>query len=63
VWTLGGSVGVEPRTGGGLVVWARFPESTMVPGGVFGLDALEEDGLEGDVVDLEAEEEEEALRS
>jgi len=37
VWTLGGSVGVEPRTGGGLVVWARFPESTMVPGGVFGL--------------------------
>jgi signal transduction histidine kinase len=37
VWTLGGSVGVEPRTGGGLVVWARFPESSMVPGGVFGL--------------------------
>ena len=37
VWTLGGSVGVEPRPGGGLVVWARFPESTMVPGGVFGL--------------------------
>ena len=57
VWTLGGSVGVEPRAGGGLVVWARFPESTMVPGGVFGLDALE-----GDVIDLEAEEEE-ALRS
>ena len=37
VWTLGGSVGVEPRTGGGLVVWARFPESSMRPGGVFGL--------------------------
>jgi hypothetical protein len=37
VWALGGSVGVEPRTDGGLVVWARFPESTMVPGGVFGL--------------------------
>jgi signal transduction histidine kinase len=37
VWTLGGSVGVEPRPEGGLVVWARFPESTMVPGGVFGL--------------------------
>ena len=37
VWTLGGSVGVEPRTGGGLVVWARFPESSMLPGGVFGL--------------------------
>jgi len=41
VWTLGGSVGVEPRNGGGLVVWARFPESTMLPGGVFGLDLLE----------------------
>jgi signal transduction histidine kinase len=50
VWTLGGSVGVEPRTGGGLVVWARFPESTMVPGGVFGLDALE-----GEVLDLDAD--------
>src|SRR5439155_10502690 len=37
VWTLGGSVGVEPRAGGGLVVWARFPESSMLPGGVFGL--------------------------
>jgi K+-sensing histidine kinase KdpD len=64
VWTLGGSVGVEPRTGGGLVVWARFPESTMVPGGVFGLDALE-----GEILDLadpaeedSEEEEEDALR-
>ena len=37
VWTLGGTVGVEPRAGGGLVVWARFPESSMLPGGVFGL--------------------------
>jgi hypothetical protein len=37
VWTLGGSVGVEQRNGGGLVVWARFPESSMLPGGVFGL--------------------------
>lgn len=37
VWTLGGTVGVESRDGGGLVVWARFPESSMVPGGVFGL--------------------------
>jgi len=46
VWTLGGSVGVEPRTGGGLVVWARFPESSMLPGGVFGLtdDGEEPDG-------------------
>src|SRR5947209_15130278 len=32
VWTLGGSVGVESRSGGGLVVWARFPESSMLPG-------------------------------
>jgi signal transduction histidine kinase len=70
VWTLGGSVGVEPRTGGGLVVWARFPESTMVPGGVFGLpDAGDEEidvdpdsdlGLDGlddgdDLLDVEAE--------
>jgi signal transduction histidine kinase len=61
VWTLGGSVGVEDRSGGGLVVWARFPESAMVPGGVFGLDALEGDALEGDVIDLEAEAED-ALR-
>ena len=46
-----------PRSGGGLVVWARFPEATMVPGGVFGLDALEdEDGDE--VIDLGAPEEE-----
>jgi signal transduction histidine kinase len=37
VWTLGGTVGVESRAGGGLVVWARFPESSMLPGGVFGL--------------------------
>src|SRR5581483_3577599 len=46
VWTLGGTVGVESRNGGGLVVWARFPESTMVPGGVFGLpeEAEEADG-------------------
>jgi len=46
VWTLGGSVGVEPRNGGGLVVWARFPESSMLPGGVFGLtdDGEEPDG-------------------
>lgn len=60
VWALGGSVGVEPRSGGGLVVWARFPGSTMVPGGVFGLDALG-----GEVVDLDAvvdSEEEDALR-
>ena len=42
VWTLGGSVGVEPRSGGGLVVWARFPEATMLPGGVFGLDLLDD---------------------
>jgi signal transduction histidine kinase len=49
VWTLGGSVGVEPRAGGGLAVWARFPESSMVPGGVFGLpDADEEAGGESD---------------
>jgi signal transduction histidine kinase len=49
VWTLGGSVGVEPRTGGGLVVWARFPESTMVPGGVFGLpDAGAEEAVDVD---------------
>jgi hypothetical protein len=48
VWTLGGTVGVEPRTGGGLVVWARFPESTMVPGGVFG---LPEEADETDVTD------------
>jgi signal transduction histidine kinase len=49
VWTLGGSVGVEPRTGGGLVVWARFPESSMLPGGVFGLpDAADDDDLEAD---------------
>jgi signal transduction histidine kinase len=46
VWTLGGTVGVEPRAGGGLVVWARFPESTMLPGGVFGLP--EEPEGEGD---------------
>ena len=45
VWTLGGSVGVEQRAGGGLVVWARFPESAMLPGGVFGLsEAHEADG-------------------
>lgn len=48
VWTLGGTVGVESRTGGGLVVWARFPESTMVPGGVFG---LPEETDETDVTD------------
>ncbi len=46
VWTLGGAVGVEPRSGGGLVVWARFPEAMMLPGGVFGLtdDAARPDG-------------------
>jgi signal transduction histidine kinase len=70
VWTLGGSVGVESRTGGGLVVWARFPESTMVPGGVFGLpdtgpeeidiDPDSDLGLDGlddgdDLFDVEAE--------
>ncbi|HVW33642.1 MAG TPA: ATP-binding protein [Acidimicrobiia bacterium] len=49
VWTLGGSVGVEPRDGGGLVVWARFPESSMVPGGVFGLPGTAE------VVDVEVD--------
>jgi signal transduction histidine kinase len=43
VWTLGGSVGVEQRPGGGLVVWARFPETSMVPGGVFGLPDAEDD--------------------
>jgi signal transduction histidine kinase len=43
VWTLGGTVGVEPRNGGGLVVWARFPETSMVPGGVFGLPDAEDD--------------------
>jgi signal transduction histidine kinase len=49
VWTLGGTVGVESRTGGGLVVWARFPESSMVPGGVFGLpDEAEEAEGSGD---------------
>jgi hypothetical protein len=47
VWALGGSDGVEPRPEGGLVVWARFPESTMVPGGVFGLP--EAPGDESDV--------------
>jgi signal transduction histidine kinase len=50
VWTLGGTVGVESRTGGGLVVWARFPESTMVPGGVFG---LPEEADEADVSDAD----------
>jgi hypothetical protein len=71
VWALGGSVGVEPRPEGGLVVWARFPESTMVPGGVFGLPEAEGDeadddpdpdvdlGLDGldddDLIDVEAE--------
>jgi hypothetical protein len=70
VWTLGGAVGVESRTGGGLVVWARFPESTMVPGGVFGLpdtgpeeidiDPDSDLGLDGlddgdDLFDVEAE--------
>jgi signal transduction histidine kinase len=48
VWTLGGSVGVEQRTGGGLVVWARFPESSMVPGGVFGLPDAEADEVDVD---------------
>lgn len=50
VWTLGGTVGVESRQGGGLVVWARFPESSMVPGGVFGLpdEADEADSGEAD---------------
>jgi len=45
VWTLGGSVGVEPRSGGGLVVWARFPEAMMLPGGVFGLDLLDAEAV------------------
>jgi signal transduction histidine kinase len=48
VWALGGSVGVEPRPEGGLVVWARFPESTMVPGGVFGLPEAEGDETDDD---------------
>jgi signal transduction histidine kinase len=68
VWTLGGSVGVEPRAGGGVVVWARFPESTMVPGGVFGLDALDDEvdidldlGAEADL-GADAEEDADALR-
>jgi signal transduction histidine kinase len=47
VWALGGSVGVEPRLGGGLVVWARFPESSMVPGGVFGLSETDVDEADG----------------
>jgi signal transduction histidine kinase len=78
VWALGGSVGVEPRTDGGLVVWARFPESTMVPGGVFGLpeaagDEADDDadpdvdlGLDGldddDLLDVDAEAEAEDAR-
>jgi signal transduction histidine kinase len=48
VWALGGSVGVEPRPEGGLVVWARFPESTMVPGGVFGLPEADGDETDDD---------------
>ncbi len=36
VWALGGSVGVEQRAGGGLIVWARFDEESMVPGGAWG---------------------------
>ncbi len=47
VWTLGGTVGVEERPGGGLVVWARFPESAMVPGGVFSLDLRDIEAEEG----------------
>lgn len=35
VWALGGSVAVEPRPGGGLIVRARFPEESMVAGGAF----------------------------
>jgi signal transduction histidine kinase len=31
VWALGGSVAAEPRPGGGLMVLARFPETTMLP--------------------------------
>jgi signal transduction histidine kinase len=76
VWTLGGSVGVEPRAGGGLVVWARFPESSMLPGGVFGLPDDEPDteaadpdvdlGLDGldddDLFDVDLGQEEEGVR-
>jgi signal transduction histidine kinase len=46
VWALSGSVGVEPRPEGGLVVWARFPEATMMPGGVFGLPDAEGDEID-----------------
>jgi signal transduction histidine kinase len=54
VWTLGGTVGVEPRAGGGLVVWARFPESTMLPGGVFGLpDEPAAEGAGGPEIDAD----------
>jgi signal transduction histidine kinase len=55
VWTLGGTVGVESRTGGGLVVWARFPESSMVPGGVFGLPDEAADEAEGSDPDPDAD--------
>ena len=60
---------------GGLIVWARFPESTMVPGGVFGLPDpagdepddgpdpdvdLGLDGLDDDLLDPDTEAEAEA---
>jgi signal transduction histidine kinase len=55
VWTLGGTVGVESRAGGGLVVWARFPESTMVPGGVFGLPEEADESVDGHDPDPDAD--------